>query len=482
MLITAALQGLAGNPELPETLVRRLVGWQRGSGEVAERDDLGAATIEEIIDTGDHWLLHSLALNRRLPDPVRLRLAQHRDDAVRAALALRADGPREVFSLLAGDPDRLVREWLAQNKHVPADIRARLADDPDPEIRATLAQWWNGAPEPVRRKLLTDPEQSVRAAACSTYFRFLPHPVPPADLVPALLDDPATRAGSARHAVLTPETLARLAGDPDHKVRRELARHPDLPAETRDRLARDSSVVVQVAVFGREDLPEHLRQEIHENLERRTAVPVNPFDRDRDDDALIRAVEDNAAIDELRQSPLPWVTANPLPHVTSRYIGFRVAAARAAGSLPLEAVRTMLADEELDVRATVVSHAPHVVDVATAEQIEREWSREFRKNGWRPADSYPFPPESLRRFATDPNPGVRALAAGDPDLPTELLTGLATGPDPGVRRAVAGHARLPVAVLIALLEDESEHVVRAAASSPALPVTAMEEILDRAGL
>ncbi|AXO35376.1 hypothetical protein MicB006_3095 [Micromonospora sp. B006] len=52
-----------------------------------------------------------------------------------------------------------------------------------PPVRATLARWWTQAPGPDRRLLLTDSVDEVRAAACSTYYARLPHPVPPPDLV-----------------------------------------------------------------------------------------------------------------------------------------------------------------------------------------------------------------------------------------------------------------------------------------------------------
>ncbi|GAB3142845.1 hypothetical protein GCM10027290_18160 [Micromonospora sonneratiae] len=77
----------AENPVLPTGLVRRLLAYRRGFGHVATRADLTADLITEIIATDHDWLLHSLALNRHLPYAVRLRLAEHRDPAVRAALA-----------------------------------------------------------------------------------------------------------------------------------------------------------------------------------------------------------------------------------------------------------------------------------------------------------------------------------------------------------------------------------------------------------
>ncbi|KJY18261.1 hypothetical protein VR44_39615, partial [Streptomyces katrae] len=197
------VDGLAENPALPSELVHRLLGYRKGLGRVAKRPDLSDGVIAQIIATDDHWLTHSLALNRSLPQAFRMILAEHPDPAIRRALVVAADGaPRELFELLLDDSDPQVREHLAASDHMPADLRTRLAADPDPRVRATLAQWWTTAPEPVRRLLLTDPDDSVRAGACATYFRRLPHPVPPADLVADLLADPVTRAGAVRHCSL----------------------------------------------------------------------------------------------------------------------------------------------------------------------------------------------------------------------------------------------------------------------------------------
>ncbi|MFB6716417.1 MULTISPECIES: hypothetical protein [unclassified Streptomyces] len=135
---------------------------------------------------------------------------------------------------MIGDADPQVREYLAQSDHVPTDLRARLPADLDPKIRATLAQWWTQALESVRRLLLTDPEETVCAGACATYFRRLPHPAPPSDLLPALLADPVTRAGAVRHCTLDAATAERQAHDPDDEARTGLAEHSALPPPLRD--------------------------------------------------------------------------------------------------------------------------------------------------------------------------------------------------------------------------------------------------------
>lgn len=184
------MDGLAMNPALPPSMIRRLFAWRRGRGKVARRPDLTEAMVAEIIAIDDHWLVHSLALNDRLPDRFRIRLAAHRDSAVRSALVIHAaNAPREMMEQLIDDPESQVREHLAQGHHTPSALRVRLAVGSDPRVRAALAKDWTQASEAARRILLTDPEAEVRAAARSTYFAHRPHPIPPSDLLPALLSE-----------------------------------------------------------------------------------------------------------------------------------------------------------------------------------------------------------------------------------------------------------------------------------------------------
>jgi len=479
--LAKVLDGLAENPALPAGLVRRLVRYRRGLGHVATRADLTAETIEEILASGHHWLLHSLALNRQLPHAVRMRLAAHSDPDIRAALVVGArDAPREFYERLIDDPDTRVREHLAERDDVPADLLARLARDPDPQVRATLARWWTQAPDAVRRLLLTDPVDEVRAAACSTYYARLPHPVPPPDLVAGLLADPITRAGAVRHAVLTPELTERLAGDPNHQVRRQVAEHPQLPPPVRDLLAEDPSANVRVGVFSRQDAPEPVRHRIYTQIQRGDLPRTDLLDDELDDDALLQQIEDHMAVAELRDLRLDWVTADPLPHVSSPYICFRRSAARNR-ALPADAIIRLLNDDDSGVRTTMATHAPHLVDPATAERIDREFRPE-KKTPWRPADLFTFPPQTLRRLATDPDPRMRCLAPRDPDLPVELVERLATDPDSAVRRAAAGHPNLSVHVRRALLADPSEWVAHAAAAAATLPVAEMDRLLTLAAV
>lgn len=474
--------GLSENPALPPALVRRFFAYRKGFGNVAKRPDLTDGMIADIIAVDDHWLMHSLSLNHSLPHAFRMTLTEHPDPAIRAAIVVGAhNAPRELFERLLGDADPQVRQCLAENDHVPADLRARLAADPDPKVRASLAQWWTQAPEPMRRLLLTDPNDAVRAGACATYYRRLPHPVPPADLLPALLTDPVTRAGAVRHCTLDADTTRWLAGDPDEDVRKELAKHRDLPPPIRDTLAEDPSPLVALHIFARQDTPESTRAAIHSRI--LSDVPPKGWPLDHpvlDDDALEERLMSEITRLELRRLRLPWVTADPLPYVDSPYACFRASAAM-SDCLPAPAVAQLLDDEESSVRTTMALHARHRIDPVTAERIDRSYRPE-KKTRWRPADDLPLPAHVLQRLATDPEPRMRQLAPRDPDLPVELVRRLASDPDHTVRRAIATHPQLPIHDLKQLLADPSETVATAAASNPNLPPAYMHWLLARASL
>ncbi|WP_239516203.1 HEAT repeat domain-containing protein [Streptomyces sp. ICC4] len=480
--LDGVVNGLAANPALPASMVRRLFAWQGDRGRVAGRPDLTEDLIAEIIAIDDHWLLHSLALNDRLPDRFRILLAGHRDKSVRSALVIRsATAPREMLERLIDDPDPQVRTYLANSRGTPPDLRARLVSDSDPAIRAALATHWPQAPEAVRRILLTDPEPKVRAAACSTYFADWPHPIPPSDLLPALLADPATRVGAVMHAALGADTLRQLAEDPNSKVRAELAGHPDLPRSVLEALAVDPALNVRVNIFGRPDTPEDVRAQICASVHELSRSMARPGP-DADAEAVRQWHRDGMAEEDLRRLDLPWVTADPLPHIDSPYVSFRVSAA-GSETLPVHAVAQLLDDEEETVRLTMASTSPHLVDPETAERIERAYRwRDKHTFWWDKAEVLSFPAETLRRFATDAQPRLRSFAPRDPDLPPGLAEKLASDPEPRVRHAVAPHRNLPLPSLLRLLTDSTADVAEAAAASPFLPVKHMEGLLTRAGL
>ncbi|MFF8633589.1 hypothetical protein ACF052_05190 [Streptomyces pilosus] len=285
-----------------------------------------------------------------------------------------------------------------------------------------------------------------------------------------------------RHCTLDAETARRLADDPISEVREELAGHPDLPPSLRDVLAEDPNPQVRLRVFARQDTPEPIRATIHARL--LSDVPPRDWLTDLhaglDDEALEQQIMSEMAHLELRTLRLPWVTADPLPHVDSPYACFRASAAM-SDDLPEPVVIRLLDDEDSGVRTAMALQARDRIDAATAERIDRT-HRPVKKTRWRPADDLHLPTDVLRSLATDPDPRMRQLAPRDPDLPVELVRHLVADPESTVRQAIATHPRLPVRELMQLLADPSEWVATAAAGNPNLPPRQMQQLLTLAGL
>ncbi|WP_331738261.1 hypothetical protein [Embleya sp. NBC_00896] len=255
MSLDAELSALAAQKDLAADLVWRLLRHPEARRMVALlRWDLTEAMIEEIIALGS---VRSLSLNRSVPADIRARLAEHPESIVRCGIATSvADDPPGLLARLADDPDPSVRMFLAENDHLPPELLARLAVDPEPRVRRQIVHHWRDAPEWVRRALMTDPDPHVRRDGVLKY-------VPPADLLPALLADPVTRAAAVEYVAPSPE----LAADPDSAVRVAVADHPDLSAGLRDQLAEDPDMFVRNAIAARPDTPPALRERIVATLQ-----------------------------------------------------------------------------------------------------------------------------------------------------------------------------------------------------------------------
>ncbi|MFF2191671.1 hypothetical protein [Streptomyces sp. NPDC058157] len=408
--------------------------------------------------------LYGLARAGALPEEIAARLAADRDPEVRALRAEceGADGGRH--GLFAADPEAEVRIALAQNPELSPELTARLGADADPAVREAVARRAQAPAEDLHRALLADPEATVRIAACRHR--------PPADLHGALLDDPVTRRHVVGFLDLDPGTAARLARDPDEQVRERLAAHPGLSAELRAALGRDPDPGVRGKVFERADATPRERARIFAWLTAGALRSAQDPGGARDEDFLCEAM-----LAWLDLAAYPWVEPDPLPHADSPFAGLRCAAARST-ALPDEARARLLDDGNPRVRFLALAGRAEV-DPVVAEELDRRQGG-MVKHGGRPADCVTFPPETLRRFAADPDAWMRLLALRDPDLPPELLERLAADRDEGVRQATAEHPRVPVEALVRLLGDTDEAVVEAAAASPVLPVGVMRALLDRA--
>ncbi|MEV0576548.1 hypothetical protein [Streptomyces sp. NPDC050392] len=250
MSLDVELSALAVQEDLPADLVRRLLRHPEARRSAARlRSDLTTEMLEEVIRLGS---ARSLAANCSVPARFRVRLAEHPEPSVRAAVAASVrDEPPGLLARLADDGDPSVRAFLAMNEQLSPELLTVLAQDPESHVRLSVVNQWRHAPEPVRRALLTDSDPHVRREAAAAYS-------PPADLLPALLADAETRAVAVRYVDPSPE----LAADPDSGVREAVAAHPGLPVELRDVLAGDPDEFVRNAIAARPETPSTLRESL----------------------------------------------------------------------------------------------------------------------------------------------------------------------------------------------------------------------------
>ena len=95
----------------------------------------------------------------------------------------------------------------------------------------------------------------------------------------------------------------------------------------------------------------------------------------------------------------------------------------------------------------------------------------------RPRNHPNFPRDGLLRFATAPNPRLRALALDDPASTAALVDELSRDPDATVRRAAAEDGRLTPEAVLRLASDSDSCIQMRAWMNSALPVDALISLL-----
>ncbi|BCY13475.1 hypothetical protein [Actinoplanes sp. L3-i22] len=472
----ALLEGLAVNPALPDGLLLRLIrdhGGPAATG-LAERRSLPAAAVTAMAGHPEPWVRAALGANDAVPAEVRLRLLDDPDPAVRRLMedvpglalpdrVLRRVPERFARLLAAGriTEDELVGE-LAERMSAEPRLRPIVAGHPDPRLRMACCLLVTRLEPELREALRHDESAAIRDR--------MAHEL--AELTrPQTLADLNGSRGYRRAAILrgplSDELLAWVLAEGDEYDLTDLAFNPHLPPEAVQALVTHREPAARRRAARRDDLtPEQaLSLGADPDVEVRTEISVHP----------VLSEEQRAAIDADPDARYPnadypepgperlaaWATSVS-PHLRRR--------AAQDPRLPADLVKQLADDPDHEVRLELGHRHP---DAPPETLLYAYLHLDRHARCCRPGmpDRPGFPAAGLARFAGDPRPHARLLAARDPAAGPDILERLLGDPDESVRWAAARSPHLPVRLIVFLLDDFE--LRGSAAANPALPVAEM---------
>ncbi|MGO4457797.1 PE-PGRS family protein [Streptomyces sp. M-16] len=450
-LLEAWAEGLSSNPSTPGPVRRELLlpfpelWWRLPPDEFVET---------ALAQADPKAVLRGVELGVRLTPAHWARLvraaATERERWLLTMLAVdgRAALEESTCALLAADPSPRVRAEAAGLTGLPERQAALLAEDPDAGVRATVCRTsWSVLSADRRRALLADGSAAVRTAALLRRNEDLP-----LSREAFLREEPGERA--VETCRLGPDLVEHLLATGDVRLRRALAANPRLDPESVARLAEDPDDGVRHTVALRADITEQQRAAIR--------VDVDPSGRS----PTLRWVEDRHEDPEAMR-----VLA------ASSHLLVRRSVARAR-RLPPDVVQRLAWDTDRVVQLFLAESC----EDAPAEMLLRVWTwwTGSLSSPGRPRTHPNFPREGLLRFADDPHGRMRRLALDDPQAPPELVSRFAGDRDPEVRYRAAEDPRLPVADAIRLTDDPDGSVRAAVLRHGPLPAAVLAvSLLDR---
>lgn len=493
-LVDAWMRGIASNSGAPADVLLRLLdpGASTAWKTLCQERALPDAVVEAVLRHPRREVRRAFARNGHVAPELRGRLVRDPDALVRAALAAgpaprrgrAAPLPDDVVDALltARDEDHPgslltvdeIKSELFSSGQVSLAYRRATATHQDPALRAFATDSWSSLTAERRAALLADPDPAVRDRARRS---------------DRLLDPAATAADlpeqdcRERTGLLVDHVLARTVVDACLTAGRDLsalAHNPHTPADAVARLARDPDPRVRERVASRADLDPALLPALTEDPDEsvRTRARVQPYQRtwkQRD------AVDLVARGTVYMIGPLPETPIVPDPDwyaecARSEYALLRRVAATWAG-LPAAAAARLAADPDPEVRLLLAYHHP-LAPAATLLDAFIATPRHLRHL----LDPSRLPRTGLGHLLDHEDAEVRALAAADPTLDRPPVRQLGD-PDARVRRAAAANPVLPVSLVSTLLEDPAApELAEGAAANPGLTAEALHALLDRCGL
>ncbi|WP_030758598.1 MULTISPECIES: hypothetical protein [unclassified Streptomyces] len=453
---TDLLHGLAGNEAAPADVLLRLLGhedeWLRRA--VARRAVLPQEVIEAVLVHPDRGVRLTFAENGGVDPEQRARLVDDPSPAVHFALA---HGPVAYRQPVRPLPDRAYQRLLDHPRSMvggelvtwgapPAHILAGLADHEDPMFRKAACRVWDQLADEVRERLLHDADPDVRQAAALRVCH------EDEERTTWLIDRP--EAGLYLREVLargrlTRELAERLVARGEGIA--AIASNPSLPPDLVARLALDPDPRVRLEVSARPELTESERAAVDHTVDAEDRLPTLGWVWERRADA--------AFLRRCARSAHTWL---------------RRSAAVCPG-LPADSVELLARDTDFAVRLLLAEFHPEPPPELLLDLYLNGTHRAVGMLVVRPG----FPTAGLAaRLGDSPDPEARRLALRDPALEPELLDRL--GRDPETRAAAARDPRLPVARIRELLAGPDSAAAAAAAANPALPAADMRRLLDRA--
>lgn len=478
--------GVAANPAAtPEVMLRLLDPAARAAWAVlCEERDLPETVVEAIFRHPDPSPRRSFAVNPFADPALRGRLHDDPDDGVRMRLVcgplprIRSAGPlpdEVVAKIMVGDGTRLLnRDEMLQELISSRQIRDGFwhvaLTHAEPRIRVWATHRWAMLSSEQRDALLNDPDADVQEAArqCNRY-----------EDPEAMEAELPERSCHARTDLLTNRRMTRAVVEQCLSTGRDLmclAYNPHTPADAVARLARVPDPWIRRRVLKRPDLDPALTAELADDPDPDVALRarMRQLGRDQRQRAIIGWVIDQGAnlighIDRTDPLDPDWVAECA---VSDLWVLRRIAATSA--DLPAEHVARLAEDSDPEVRHLLaLNHDDAPAELLLAAFIACPHQREYLLSVPR------MPRTGLAHLADHDDPGVRALAAADPDGGAAVEMAL-DDPDPQVRWAAAANPGLGAKRWAELLEDPRS--AEAAATSARMSEDDLHTLLDRAGV